>query len=451
MTRRCGSRRDLLRGGAVLLGCAALLLGACAPFVPTLTAPTAVPTDSSSAADASAEPITVAELNEMAASMTTALDQGDVDTWVGWFSGDIDALIDTQSHWFETVQNVPMDVREIHITKRAETDVSDEVEVDVTFLHQISGADVTTVAQDYRYHVERAESGVVQIVSVDGGGLADDLSYPQLWDLGPTTVHVAESVIVIAEHDAAPEVAGLLADLDAAARHVIADLGAEGMDRFLVTLTATDVTRDLFGQVVGAGPAWTVPLREVDLARAGEGDDVARVNRGITMSPRVVITTEQAIVEKHVFGSADSGLPVMRLHGVHAALLGRTSSTPAPAWMRFGFAGWFQVTDDEWTHDYIDDWYRELADGQPPVDLPPTVDREFLLDDDDRNMAEAVLVFRFVESEWGRQTTLDLGVELATSSGLLADGWDLAVQDHLGLAWDEFTDEYVAYATAQLE
>lgn len=468
------NRQRMVRQGCAA-ALAALLVGSCSspvpealappplpPVAPAPSAPTTAPspqprptqnpTDDPPQAQtgrAAREEITSEIAGELSVELTSALESGEVEEWLALMDMSEESR-DQQSDWFSAVQEVPMDVRAIHFTGVHQDfdETSGTVVFDAQFVHQVTGADRVPALQNYRFTLSRDADGDPRVVEVlaEGGWL--DVS-PQLWDLGAVDVLVGESVVLLSPARRSEDAQYLLEAIDIASQEVLDAMGSAGVDRLFVTMADTDQLPVLFGGAVGeegdwAGFAASVPGLDRLQPR---GDGLTRTVRSSQDSPvRGVLEWDYSLQEWDYHGwGTYGGLPLMRHEGVHMAqALIHPDSWPA-AWVVEGFAGWFEVTGDEWVREDHLSWYENTTDGVAPDGLPTAARLDFYGEDAQRNYAEAAMVFLFVEEEWGAHATFELGSALHGVGPRSEEIGDILLE-YLGVGYEPFEDGFVAWA-----
>lgn len=399
------------------------------------------------------EPLTDEDLHDLGVRMTGVLASGTVEDWAALLDLDEDGQAQ-QAAWFETVQAVPMDVREMHPTRVLQPGRPAEgvgAEVEFAFRHQVTGADLTAAVQRYRFTVSRDDAGAPLVTAVDGvAGMAH--AYPQLWDLGPAVVRVGDHVIVIGHQDSAQVVDRLLPSLDSAAASVFELLPVDGVGRMVLALGTTEDLGTLFGfGEVSSWAGFAVPVPGNEAVQRRDGG-LTQVPMTQSRPVRLVIDESYAYDEWDFYGDDDSGgLPVMRHEGTHLAMTLRDPQAwPAP-WVSEGFAGWVEVTGSELVRLDHWAWYDVLAQGEPPTALPTSSERRFFDEDQvNRNYAESAVVFLYMEDRWGHQLTLETGIALHAEPRS-ADRIGAVLTEHLGVSYEEFEAGFVQWATAQLD
>lgn len=390
----------------------------------------------------------------LAPALTAALESGDVAEWL--------ALMDlseeeeqAQRDWFAGVQAVPMDTRAVHFTgvhEEYDTAVGTIV-LDVRFEHQVTGADPVPALQNYRYTLGRDDQGALQVleVSTDGGFFGVS---PQLWDLGPIVVHEAESVVVLSSAERADDAAFLLDALDVASAAALATAPELAVERLVVTMAETEELTELFGGGLDGEGDWAGFASPVPgFERLVERNGLTRTVETMDVSPvRSVLEWDYTLEEWNFHGSGTGGgSPLMRHEGMHMVQILLNPDSFAARWVIEGYAGWFEVTGDSWVRADHLDWYGVVTDGVAPTELPPAAALRFYdWDYVDRNYAESAMVFLYIEETWGTQTTLEIGTALhavGASDAAIAP----VLQEYLGLDYDSFTSDFLAWAAPQVD
>lgn len=472
------------RGHGVVLGIAAasLALAGCATAPPPLTSPTAtdvvfsVPQDTTSlpwlpyvqgpvtASDPVPElqgtgpldDVAEEDLNQMATVMTSALDDQDAALWLSLFddadgTADEAGLHDLQQAWFSTVQQVPMDLREMHFTRVVEADDTDGSAYAVAqfgFRHQISGADRVPAVQHYQFRVERDADGYLTIGEIDGtGGLSD--TYPQVWDLGPAEVLIEDSLVAIVPADDADQAKRVVPELAEATDQALADFPVDGVHRMVVNLAGTDDLSTLFAMQDASGYAgFALYVPDAPDISGGVASEPARVESGDIRTVRVALDLPYTVEEITAFPGVAGGSPLMRHEGLHVVMMLQTQIFGTQLWIAEGFAGWYESIGDPEITDATYDWYASVVE-EPPNELPPGSSLLFHGDGVERNYAESAMVFHYIEAEWGYETTHDLGVALHRAN---ADDREVddVLREHLQVDLGGLESGFVEWASDQL-
>lgn len=430
------------------------------PWWPEVTVPVA-PGERSADLQASspADPIEAAEIHTMAALMSGALAGGDARAWLSHFDSDAvsehdDAvsLVDAQLAWFETVQAIPMEVREVHYTRSIDTGTSDGsafAVVEISFRHQVTGADQVPAVQRYRMRLERDEDAFAEVTEVDGVG-GFDYSYPQAWDLGDTTVHVGDALILLSRPELAEDINLVLPELEEASAAVLTDFAVDGVSRLLVTAVESRELSVLFGEDDMEGYAGFA----LNLSGSETVDDrgpelTTRLPTSEFSPARVVIDLDYTVEEVEYFDGLIGGSPLMRHEGLHVMMSLQHPSVRTALWISEGVAGWYEVIGDPVVTEGMYDHFRWTSGRSAPESIPPADPLNFHDDDVSAHYSQAAMLFLYIEQRWGYQVTYDLGVDL--HGVRLAGDPDEVLREHLGIDLEELERDWIVWAAEQLD
>lgn len=394
--------------------------------------------ESATGEGATGDAVDEAALADLASAMTQTLQGGTEDDWAAYFDGD-DDLVAAQRRWFRGVQAVPMDVREMRPGAVVETDADGGTVVDLTFVHQVSGADPVPGAEAYRATVRPSPDGEPRITEI--GGEEGEGGYPQLWDLDEIAVTVTPRLVVIAPADRSQEAADVLSGLENATVNVFLDFDAGPRERLVVQLVEAEDLRAIAVDddlaVDPAGVAMTLATQEAGEGRTGEHVD------------RIVLDLD-VLVGGLAFGSPAGGWGLMRHEGVHAVVDGDPEVSP-PVWVWEGLAEWYGFRRDY----LVEEAYRGVvgavvASGEP-LELPDSFDDYYYESQEAGELAYAssAMVFTFLEQRFGFETARDVGVRLTET-----DTWgDSAEADRLlleliGMTLADLEQQWADWAVA---
>jgi hypothetical protein len=446
------SRWSVATAVATLLG----VSGCAGPVPPTVppSLPVALagaPTVPAAQPAAAAEPIGKPDVAALAERLNTALQSGDVDQWLANFALDDEEDLQRERDWFAGVHAVPMDVREVHLTGMQSHSSATRLgpQVDVVFRHQVRGADPVPALEQYRVRIDRRD-GEVKVVEANHVRSAQT-GYPQLWDLGPIEVRESGAVVVLTQENLVEEVEEMLPALDAAAAAVLQDFPVPEVTRMVVTIAGEDE----FGEIVAETGAELAGVAQVlyTAEEVGRSDGLSVLEGADAFAVRLHLDHEYAWDEWEYYGSElTAGSPLLRHEAVHLAMTMTEPEAFPPSWAAEGFAGWYEMVEDEALREDHLWWLEDLVGDEPADGLPPRLPRSFYTDDEDeisRNYAESAAVFLYVEDAYGREATVDLGLALNALQRPNAELDDL-LGAHLDLSTEEFERGYLDWLAANL-
>ncbi len=164
------------------------------------------------------------DTDRLTATMTTALRTGDKKRFLSVFDPAMTNLVAQQGTWFDNVRKVPMKQRRIVLVKATDTRDSSgkgRLAADMGFVHQITGADSTPLAEWYSFEFRKRGSRLV-VTQVEGAAADESTGekfsryYRQSWDDGPISVLEGRKVILMGAAGDDGLMRGLVGRLDAA-------------------------------------------------------------------------------------------------------------------------------------------------------------------------------------------------------------------------------------------
>lgn len=446
------SRWSVATAVAALLG----VSGCAGPVPPTVppslpVAPVGDPAAPAAQPAAAGEPIGKPDVAALEADLDAALQSGDVDRWLAHFALDDEEDLQQERDWFAGVHAVPMDLREIRLTEMQSHSSATRLgpQVDLVLRHQVAGADPVPAIQEYRVRLGRHD-GEVKVVEVNHVRSAQT-GYPQLWDLGPIEVRQRGAVVVLTQEDLVDEVEQMLPALDDAAAAVLEDFPVPDVTRMVVTIAG----EDQFGEIVAETGAELAGVAQVLFTadEVGRSDGLSRLAGTDALAVRLHLDHDYTWSEWDYYGDElSAGSPLLRHEAVHLALTMTEPAAFPPSWAAEGFAGWYEVAEDEILREDHLWWLEDLSADEPAEGLPPRFPRGFYADDEDeisRNYAEAAAVFLYVEEAYGREATVDLGLALNALQRPNADLEDL-LGEHLDVGTEEFEQGYLDWLARTL-
>lgn len=439
---------------AAVVGALALTVAGCGG-APSTTVPPSVALSTSATASDEAERtdapsgagITAEEAIALGEEMTAVMAGGDVEEWLSLtvLEG---VAAQQQRDWFEGVQAVPMDVRELHPVFLVNAAGEDGAEVEFSFRHQVTGVDAEPVVQPYVFTLVRADAG--WRVSQVEGPQDPAAAYPQLWDLGPISVSETEHLVVVTEASAGTR--RTTEALETAAAATLTQFPLPGPDRMLVMLASAEPVAAMLGQgeEVSFG-GWITPASSPEVERDGILPDV---EDGAPGPVRVVLDQGEIEGEFSWFTRLDGGSPSMRNIATTVALSQQSGPHASPTtWVYEGVALWFQSAADPEVRDMAASDYRwAFQTGHLPDALPPARWWEFYEDEHvSQHFYEAGSLFEYVEAQHGPEVTVALGLDLSRLD-YFTDGdeaIDLTLRDHLGVGTAEFEAGWVEWVARE--
>lgn len=362
----------------------------------------------------------------LAADLTTALQESSTRAdWTAFFGGD-QAAIETSGNWWESVQAVPMDVREIRLHQMVGRATDDGRPVQLSFRHQITGADTNPVRQVYEATLRRDADGAIQIVDFE-----PQEENPWDWE-GVLQVRTSEDAVVLVHHEYGWAADELAASVQESVAHVTGELGS-GRSRAFVAGLARDEDMEL-----GEGIVYLDGV-------ASEKSSLWSADGLIGL--RVLIDLETVLDEIAYLGP-DRPLPTPSWYAVQHLVEHELQWNLGVPWGARGLSWWYD--DQAWQPDLtsvdVMGYYLDEA-GERPQELPPT-DQVSYFDDWDvvwQYDLVALLVMHHVEEGWGDQVARDFMWDLATSQPGRGT-FDRIAEAHLDRSWEDFEAEFLSWA-----
>lgn len=207
-----------------------------------------------------------ADTKRLTATMTAALRTGDKKKFLSVFDPAMTNLVAQQGTWFDNVRQVPMKQRRIVLVKATDTRDSSgkgDLEADMGFVHQITGADSAPLAEWYSFAFKK-QAGRLLVTRVQGAA-ADESSgekfsryYRQPWDDGAMTVAHGRKVLLLGPASDAATLRGLVGRLDTAVEAQVqrfsrngAALAPDVRKRRWVFMLQSPTVRDVFDYLGG--------------------------------------------------------------------------------------------------------------------------------------------------------------------------------------------------------
>lgn len=366
--------RRLVRAGVTV---AVLVLGACssggedpdAPSPPGTTGspvPPSPPGTTESPAASTPSPLSDEQVVQVLQEMDTALQSGDVEAYLQHVAP---GLADQQRAWFDAVQAVPMDVRQLRLDGVVSRNDVEGTTTHVGLRHQVTGADPVPVLEQYRWVFATGEDGRVRLVSSQGRN-GELYGYPQVWDDGePVAVIEGHSVLLLAPESHREQTELLLDTLDLAAERALEELPWAAADRELVVVNLVDA--DLLASL-GEHPDNTAAVQL--MARSAESIpwDAPRLTASSPpVQGRVLLDVDAATADLEEFGPSPGGHTMLRQMVAHVGLYGQDNGLWPQDWLLDGVPWWWSAAQDP---PYLDDLHLLVADHHlvegPPSGLP---------------------------------------------------------------------------------
>ncbi|MEU2855592.1 hypothetical protein [Streptomyces syringium] len=186
-----------------------------------------------SATEGSMVSLTQSDLSKLVEDRTSALQDKEEGDFLAAFTGEAKSQ---QRRLFRNLLKVPMETatfRTVQSTGRLESSFRGgaKAQLDIVFVHQISGVDVTPVEEPYRWTVEKKSAKAKPVVTRVTGkpGMKDlgtdpdtTVAYPAPWDLYPDlAVHRTGHVVLMTDASHRDQARAGAAQLEAAASRVL--------------------------------------------------------------------------------------------------------------------------------------------------------------------------------------------------------------------------------------
>ncbi|MDI2126403.1 hypothetical protein [Yinghuangia seranimata] len=306
------------------------------------------PHGSASASPSPSEPphteIKFDEVRALATAQSAALSGGNVDAFLAPYdqTGAASAdLLAERRRTFANLRLIPFDRAEFRWDRVASGALSGRdtgpvaADVEVSFVHQISGVDAAPVAEVYVWTLERAAIGAPLRITKVRGSSGRGGGYPAAWDLAELVKADRPHVIMLA---AAADQGKLGTWADRAEGAAKRDLelwkGPDGIrSRFIVFASPDD---DTFAKAYGPGMPKGVVAFCAPLVGDGSRGSGTVVGSRLTWNSRAKGTT-----------SAEGQSGVMRHEMGHALMdaFENTRGAEAPLWVVEGFAEYLEWVD----------------------------------------------------------------------------------------------------------
>lgn len=363
---------------AVVAVVTALVLGGCSGDAPEATAPTpsgsasissgagtAAPDRTTTTATGPRSALTDEQVREVLQEMDTALGEGDLTAYLQHVDP---ALAPAQRAWFEALQAVPMDVRQLRLDSVVSRNSGEGTVAHVGLRHQITGGDPVPLLEQYRWVFAQEADGPVRLVSSTGRN-GELFGHPQVWDTGePVAVLEGRNVLLLAAEDARADAELLLDTLDLAAGRTMEALpwSAEGREQLVVNL----VDADLLGTVNGMdGIAVGEQLLKVSPEEIPW--DAPRLTGSDTpVASRLLLDLEMALADLEEFGPSPGGHTSLRHVAASSALWGPDADLWPQGWVVEGFPHWWAAVEDP---DYLEGLHFLVAEHHAWVGEPDEV------------------------------------------------------------------------------
>lgn len=432
------------RGSGALGALLALtvLTAGCSP-VPGTVVP-APPSEGSSSAAPADPPIergshtTIDEAGvlELVAGLNKALREDDVEAWLAVMDLEQEAQ-QQQRWWFEGVQAVPMDVREIVPTAMLGVDPQSGQGLQVAFRHQVIGADRVPSLEYYRWDLHRAGTQAPARVVAVRGREGEQSAYPQLWDLGEVRVQESETVIALSSPEREQEAGELLVSLEDAAWATLKEFPVQGVQRMVVTLAESDQVEQLFGESEGAFD-YAGFATEAQAATEVQPGKVRNPRDPDAVTGRIVMDIDYALGELDYFEELEGGSPLLRHEALHLSMLLGDIERWGPEWAVEGAATWWESAADKAVREDLFSWAEALMEENQEAAWPPGDPEEFYPEDGeqvDRHYVDSGLVFVFIEERYGQAEAIEVATGLHRLRGFTRQAQvDEVLEEQLGVS-----------------
>jgi hypothetical protein len=333
-------------------------------------------------------------------------------------------------------------------------------QVDVAFVHKITGVDVKPVTEWYRWTLSRrTPQAPLTITAVTGSptinGSTRWVYYPAIWDLGPLTV-IKRGAALLAAADSKD--AAVMASIAGIAGQAANDnhtgwQGPAGVSPglFIVGTSSRDVFYELYSGRAnqhGNEAGLTVPMLAADSVDTATTNPVcggARITLDLTTS---------YFTDNH---GADKPLTLLRHEGAHALVAPLLTARPdPPLWVVEGFAEYMASRFDPPTAENFIPALRQYAVGSKTNGFAGKWDGATLPTDDlvynaslitsDANYALATLAYRFIAQHGGQ-----VGVCAFVAGNYQAAGRDdvgAVLQKVVGMDLSTFQAQWASFVHA---
>lgn len=363
---------------------------------------------------------------------------------------------------FANLSQIPFDSAEYRLIGQASRvfsggGASSTTQVDVAFVHQISGVDVKPVPEWYRWTLVRkgGAGSPLSITQVTGSpaiaGSARWVFYPAPWDLGPLTVTRHGNVILAGlrgrDGDLIASVAAVAAQ--AATDNLSGWRGPAGVSQGLFVMGTSN--RDTFYALYsgmanqhGHEAGFTIPLlaaSSVDTV----GTDRTFGGARITLDLTTPYFTQNS--------GANSPLTLLRHEGAHALVAPLLTAIPEPPlWVIEGFAEYMASRFTAPTAELFIPALKQYAAGAG-LDTNGKWDGRSLPTDthvydsslttSDASYALATLAYRFIEQRGGPGAVCEFVARNYQAKG--RDDVDAAIHTVLGMDLGSFQSAWAGY------
>lgn len=307
----------------------------------TGSAQTSSPAPSADAAAATGHPLTDEQVLETLKAMDAAIQEGDVEA----FLQHVDPAIEQEQRaWFETLQDIPMDVREIRLDGIVSRNSTQGTVATVGLRHQVTGGDPEPMVEQYRWVLALGADGVGRLVD-SSGRVGDFFGHPQIWDRGePVAVLEDAHVLVLTSEDRREDAELLLDSLDRAAERTLAALAwaADDRQRFVVVLAESDHLEEVAGS-----PGWAhvaQPMHQAPDEIPWERSYL--VSSDAPVSDRLLLDAEMTLQDVEEYGTGLGGNGFLRYIAASAGTMGSDPNGWPEDWLMEGFPNWWATADD---------------------------------------------------------------------------------------------------------
>lgn len=384
------------------------------------------------------------QVTEALRGMDAALQSGDVEAYLEHVDP---ALQEEQRAWFEALQRVPMDVRQLRLDGVVSTTSTEGTVTHVGLRHQITGADPRPLLEQYRW-VFDAEDGGPALLTQSTGRNGETYGYPQAWDSGEELAVVeGHSVLILTPETDRAVAEQLLATLDLAAERSLASLvWADGTrDRLEVHL----VDAATLEEVAGA-PGSPAGFQLLTVAEDEIPWDATRLTGlDAPVGGRILLDRDQTLQEITDYGPSPGGHTALRYIAAYAAMWGDDPGLWPQDWVLEGFPQWWSASEDPpWAEEMLSWAASHHAAVGEPTGLPVAPQDLEDVDAYDAFTMESISLAFYLAQTYGDDALVDLAGEL---SGLDVrteeDAIEQAYVDSLRVGQDDVLTGWQAWAT----
>ncbi|PZS29468.1 MAG: hypothetical protein DLM59_12790 [Pseudonocardiales bacterium] len=390
--------------------------------------------------------VTDSDLQALLDNHGKALRSGDERKFLTAYDPAATDLVATQRMLFGNLRKIPLTLASFSLSHQsADVDPGPAVslDVDVSFVHQITGVDVDKVFEGYRWRVTRKAPGAALLVTSVGGTpthshYAKYLYYPAPWDQVPLTVIREPHVLLLANPVTASLARQWAGTAELSARQDLAAWGGRpnGAPGFLVTFEDVRTRFYSYWDGNGTGTSWEAAYT---MSLPGYSETDGELDRA--MGSRIVSYTGSSFYKP---GHDPGYMFTHEMAHALVATVGPRSGSRTPLYIVEGFAR-FMETRHRSAQPFLQDpalaaYVKNGFTGHLPTD------GQLRSADDDVAGASyelSLLVYLFIEHKFGSARCFDLVVsayETPTESGGSA-----ALTKATGMSVAAFEAEWSSY------